>query len=626
MPLVLEGKQLHNQILKLGFGSEIIIQTSLVNMYGFFGELECMQQVFDETPQRDLVMWNSVVAAYSQHNFPYMALAVASAMAREGLRLNGSSVVSLLSACSFLKAIRKGKEVHGYVIRGQLVDNHDVFVYNALISMYSRCGVLSSARRIFQTMPMKNVVSWTSMINCYSDNDHLKEAFWLFDQMESEKIKPDEITILGVISMSSKFRSFKIAEWIDRYVERNGFRSTGSIAMLNALMDMHAKCGNIKKACEIFDGMEQKSLMSWTTIIHGLAMHSDGKQALAMFSQMQREGCKPDGVVFLNILSACSHAGMVDEARNCFNSMVNDYHMKPRMEHYGCMVDLLCRAGLVSEAFEFVQTMPDKPDTMIWRMLLGACQGQGDGSLARRIMNQLREIGPKNSRDYGLLSNLYAAMDEWDNVKEIRREMKEKGVIKEDPGSSSIENILLFCNGGKAGEFTLANLCQATESLPAVKYGRKAVNLPMTVPDKTRVLDRYVCSIFKASVPYQVQPSMIQVISTRAREIASHPENMNRKTIRMVVHLTIGDYMLQFVRTKSISIEELERVKIEGCGKQCVICLEEMQCGSEAIRMPCSHEYHESCIVKWLKMSLLCPLCRFEMSANPHDKLFVASF
>ncbi|KAM0982619.1 hypothetical protein FF2_015276 [Malus domestica] len=439
MPLVLEGKQLHNQILKLGFGSEIIIQTSLVNLYGFFGELECMQQVFDETPQRDLVMWNSVVAAYSQHNFPYMALAVASAMAREGLRLNGSSVVSLLSACSFLKAIRKGKEVHGYVIRGQLVDNHDVFVYNALISMYSRCGVLSSARRIFQTMPMKNVVSWTSMINCYSNNDHLKEAFWLFEQMESEKIKPDEITILGVISMSSKFRSFKIAEWIDRYVERNGFRSTGSIAMLNALMDMHAKCGNIKKACEIFDGMEQKSLMSWTTIIHGLAMHSDGKQALAMFSQMQREGCKPDGVVFLNILSACSHAGMVDEARNCFNSMVNDYHMKPQMEHCGCMVDLLCRAGLVSEAFEFVQTMPDKPDTMIWRMLLGACQGQGDGSLARRILSQLREIGPKNSRDYGLLSNLYAAMDEWDNVKEIRREMKEKGVIKEDPGSSSIE-------------------------------------------------------------------------------------------------------------------------------------------------------------------------------------------
>ncbi|KAM1737347.1 hypothetical protein ACFX12_015580 [Malus domestica] len=130
---------------------------------------------------------------------------------------------------------------------------------------------------------------------------------------------------------------------------------------------------------------------------------------------------------------------MVDEARNCFNSMVNDYHMKPQMEHCGCMVDLLCRAGLVSEAFEFVQTMPDKPDTMIWRMLLGACQGQGDGSLARRILSQLREIGPKNSRDYGLLSNLYAAMDEWDNVKEIRREMKEKGVIKEDPGSSSIE-------------------------------------------------------------------------------------------------------------------------------------------------------------------------------------------
>ncbi|KAB2603835.1 E3 ubiquitin-protein ligase RNF181-like [Pyrus ussuriensis x Pyrus communis] len=163
---------------------------------------------------------------------------------------------------------------------------------------------------------------------------------------------------------------------------------------------------------------------------------------------------------------------------------------------------------------------------------------------------------------------------------------------------------------------------------------------PLSFKEQCHVLTESITSwsvisnmLSQASVPYQVQPSMIQVISSRAREIASHPENMNRKTIRMVVHLTTEQEQLSedhdqtlVPRTKGTPIEELERVKIEGCGKQCAICLEEMQCGSEAIRTPCSHEYHESCIVKWLKMSLLCPLCRFEMSANPHDKLFVASF
>ncbi|CAL9031238.1 unnamed protein product [Prunus brigantina] len=438
MPIVLEGKQLHNHILKLGFVSEIIIQTALLNMYGVFGELRYMQQVFDETPQRDLIMWNSIVAAYAQHNFPYKALAVASAMASDGLRLNGLSVVSLLSACSSLQAFRQGKAVHGYAIRGHLLDNHDVFVYNALVSMYSKCGVLSNASRVFQMMPIRNVVSWTSMINGFSENNYLKEALALFEEMKAKNIRPDEVTILGVISMSSKLQSFKLGEWIDHYIERNGFR-TGSIAMSNALMDMHAKIGNIKKACQIFVGMPEKSLVSWTTIIQGLAMHGLGRLALAQLSQMQKEGFKPDGIVFLNILSACSHAGMVDEGRKCFNSMINDFHMKPWMGHYGCMVDLLCRAGLVSEAFEFVQNMPDKPDTIIWRMLLGACQAQGDASLASQIMNHLHDTGPKSSGDYGLLSNLYAAMAEWDNVKEIRKEMKEKGVVKQDPGSSSIE-------------------------------------------------------------------------------------------------------------------------------------------------------------------------------------------
>ncbi|KAF3437750.1 hypothetical protein FNV43_RR20506 [Rhamnella rubrinervis] len=435
MQAILEGKQMHGQCFKLGFASEIIVQTVLLSMYSLFGELACMQQVFDETPHRDLVMWNSILAAYAQNNFPYQTLAFTRAMVSSGVRLNGVSLVSVLSSCSSLKAIQEGKEIHGYVIRNLIY--MDVILYNAFINMYSKCGSLSNAERIFQMMPIRNVVSWTSMIDGYRYNNCLIEAIHLFKGLECENIRLDEVTMLCIISMCAKPGSFELVDWIDHHVEKNGI-GKGSITISNALMDMHAKCGNIQKACQIFNGIVEKTLVSWTTIIHGLAMNGQGKPAFLRFCQMQREGYKPDKIVFLSVLSACSHTGMVDEGLKCFSSMINDYHINPLMEHYGCIVDLLCRAGLINEAFEFVKNMQDKPDTIIWRMLLVACRSQRDISLAKQIMHYFNEMGPENVEDYGLLSNLYAMVDQWDNVEEIRKEMKVGRMVKKLPGYSAI--------------------------------------------------------------------------------------------------------------------------------------------------------------------------------------------
>ncbi|PON93652.1 Tetratricopeptide-like helical domain containing protein [Trema orientale] len=434
---VFEGKQIHAQKCKLGFSSEVIVQTALINMYGLFGEVVYVQQVFDETPQRDVAMWNSVLAAYAQHNFAYHALVYARAMVDSGLRLNVVSIVSVLSACSSLMALREGKVVHGYLIRN--FTDIDVLLYNALIDMYSKCGCLVNAYRIFRMMPMRNVVSWTSMMNGYSHSNLFDEALSLFQEMERENVRPDEITILSIVSVCSKLGSFELGEWIDNYIKKNGFEKGRSITMSNALMDMYAKCGNIMKACQVFDGMMEKTLVSWTTIIHGLAMHGYAIPALLRFSQMQREGFKPDGIVFLSILSACSHAGLPNEGHKCFNSMTKDYRMKPGMEHYGCMVDILCRAGLVNEALELVRSMPEKPDMIIWRTLLAGCRNQGDISLANEVSTHLNEIRPKNSEDYGLLSNLYAVAGQWESVKEIRKDMKIRRVMKLDPGCTSIE-------------------------------------------------------------------------------------------------------------------------------------------------------------------------------------------
>lgn len=435
MHAILEGKQIHGQSHKLGFSSEVIVQTDLLSMYSLFGELTCMQQVFDETLHRDLVMWNSILAAYAQHNLSYQALAFTHSMVSRGVRLNGMSLASVLLSCSSLKTLQEGKAIHGYAIRN--LTDMDITLCNAFIDMYSKCGSLLNAKRIFQTMPIRNKVSWTSMINGYGYHNCLNEALQLFRSMECQNIRPDEVTMLCIVSMCAKSGSFELGDWIDHYVENNGI-GKGSISMSNALMDMHAKFGNIKKSCQIFNGIAEKSVVSWTTIIHGLAMHGHGKPALLRFCQMEREGYKPDGIVFLNILSACSHAGMVDEGLKCFSLMINDYHITPSMEHYGCIVDLLCRAGLISEAFEFVKNMQDKPDTIIWRMLLVACRSHGDISLAEHIIKYFNEMGPENVEDYGVLSNLYAMVDQWDNVKEIRKGMKVKGIVKKFPGYSAI--------------------------------------------------------------------------------------------------------------------------------------------------------------------------------------------
>ncbi|OVA14448.1 Pentatricopeptide repeat [Macleaya cordata] len=436
LPGVVEGEEIHGQILKMGFVSEIITVTSLLQMYGLFDNLKSARQVFEETPQRDIVLWNALVALYVQRDYTHMALLVSRSMVNENVRPNEVTAVSILMACSCLRSLREGKQVHSYMLKN--LANLDLIVYNSLIGMYSKCHCLFSARRVFERMPIRNVVSWTTMINAYSDYNYMDEALALFRKMDSENVKPDEITMLGVVSMCSKIGSFEFAEWIDDYVRQKGFKED-SVCMANALMDMHAKCGNIKKACEIFDLQEEKTVVSWTTLIQGLAIHGHGLPALTRFCQMLREGLKPDECVFLSVLSACNHTGLVDEGRKFFRSMVEDHEMTPWMEHYGCMVDLLCRAGLVTEAFEFMEGMPVSPDVIMWRMLVGACRNQGNIGLANRIMNRLLELEPEDGGNYILLSNLYATIGEWDNVKRVRKEMEIRGISKSDPGSSFIE-------------------------------------------------------------------------------------------------------------------------------------------------------------------------------------------
>ncbi|CAL9066954.1 pentatricopeptide repeat-containing protein At4g38010-like [Musa acuminata AAA Group] len=432
---VVVGKQVHAQVAKLGFQAEVVTQTALLKMYGMFGDLDAAEKVFDETPQRDLVQWHALLAAYSQRNRPCGTMKTAQRMVNESVMPNEVGFVSIISACSQRKALPEGKRWHGYAIKNLAV--LDTFVHNVLIDMYAACGCLSDAYNVFKNLRNKNTVSWTSMINAYGDNDHPNEALDLFEEMEAVGERPDEVMMLAVVSICTKLGRSDIGEWIHEYVERCGFGE--SVRVANALIDMHSKCGNMEKACSTFDRMTRRTLVTWTAMIQGLAMHGHGRAALTRFSQMQREGFRLDEVVVLIMINACSHAGLVEEGKHFFRSMAEEHGMEPWMEHYGSMVDLLCRAGLVNEALDFVMNMPLKPDAVIWRTLVAACRNQGNMNLAAEVLDCMMEMEPEDSGNYVLKSNLHAMIGDWDSVQEVRSSMSCKKVAKTQPAHSYVQ-------------------------------------------------------------------------------------------------------------------------------------------------------------------------------------------
>lgn len=263
------------------------------------------------------------------------------------------------------------------------------------------------------------------------------EAIMVFRRMQLENVKPDEIAILAVLSACADLGALHLGEWIHNYIEKHKMRKI--VPLYNSLIDMYAKSGNISKALQLFGNMKHKTIITWTTMIAGLAFHGLGKEALHVFSCMEKEGrVKPNEVTFIAILSACSHVGLVELGRDYFKSMRSKYGIEPKIEHYGCMVDLLGRAGHLQEAKELVRMMPFEANAAIWGSLLAASTRCGDAELAAEALRHLILLEPHNSGNYSLLSNTYAALGRWGESRMVRKVMRDTGVAKV-PGISFIE-------------------------------------------------------------------------------------------------------------------------------------------------------------------------------------------
>ncbi|CAN1828311.1 Pentatricopeptide repeat-containing protein At2g02980, chloroplastic [Linum perenne] len=435
--------QAQSHIIKSGLTNNPLVLTKFAATSGELKAIDYASSFLfspeSDTRLYDAFLFNTVIRAYARSTIDSKsgALSMYGLMLEYGVLPNRYTFPFVLKACAGIPDLNSGKSVHGSVLK--LGFDDDVHVRNTLVHMYCCDGEgIDSARKVFDEMPKSDCVTWSAMIGGYARLKMSTEAILLFRQMQSDGIRPDEITMVAVLTACTDLGSLELGRWVESCIEKEKIEKNSEL--YNALIDMFAKCGDVDKAINLFRNMNggSRTVISWTSVIVGLAMHGRGLEALSLFEEMVDNGVNPDGVVFIALISACTHSGLVDRGRECFDSMERKFKMEPKIEHYGCMVDMFCRAGKVKEAFEFVREMPIEPNPIIWRTLINACRSHGELKLGEEISAQLIRNDPMYESNYVLLSNIYAKMSDWEMKRSVREVMEKKG-MKKIAGSTVIE-------------------------------------------------------------------------------------------------------------------------------------------------------------------------------------------
>ncbi|KAJ7541471.1 hypothetical protein O6H91_10G061300 [Diphasiastrum complanatum] len=412
------SKQLHCDIIRSGFESDVIVGTTLVDMYAKCGCIEDARNVFIKIDKRDVVSWTAMIAGYAQQGLGMEALGLYEQMKHEGMQPDNVTYVALLNACASSAALEQGKQLHSDIIRSGF--ESDVTVGNTLVNMYAKCGSIEHAREVFNNMHERNVASWNAMIAGYAQRGFGKEAFTLYEQMKQEGVLTNDVVFVVLIKACASIAALEQGKQLHSDIIKTGFES--NVYVNSALVDMYAKCGCIEDAREVFDNMRERDVVSWNGMIAGYAQQGLGQEALTLLEQMQREGTKPNEATYASVLSACSHCGLVDEGRHLFDSMCKDHGLTPTVDHYACMVDLLGRAGCLADAETLINEMPIQPDPVVWMTLLGAARNHGHVDIGRRAFDSVLKLEPENAAAHVLLSNIYAAAGRKDEVPQIRNE------------------------------------------------------------------------------------------------------------------------------------------------------------------------------------------------------------
>ncbi|KAJ9128604.1 hypothetical protein P3X46_034713 [Hevea brasiliensis] len=431
---VLLGRAVHALAIKACFDRRITFANTLLDMYSKCGDLHDAILVFEKMGERSVVSWTSLIAGYAREGLSEGAIRLFQKMKSEGVRPDIFTISTILHACACNGSLEDGKDVHNYIKGNDIQSN--LFVCNSLMDMYAKCGSMEEANSVFLKMPMKDIISWNTMIGGYSKNGHPNEALGLFVAMLQE-LKPDGRTIACILPACASLAALDRGREIHGFILRNDCFSDQHVA--NALVDLYVKCGALALARLLFDMILTKDLISWTVMIAGYGMHGFGKEAIAAFNEMRQAGIEPDEVSFISILYACSHSGLLNEGWILFNIMQHECSIAPKLEHYACIVDLLARTGKLSMAYQFIKSMPIEPDATIWGALLCGCRIHHDVKLAEKVAEHVFELEPENTGYYVLLANIYSEAEK----------IGGRG-LKKNPGCSWIEvkgKVHIFVSG-----------------------------------------------------------------------------------------------------------------------------------------------------------------------------------
>ncbi|KAL0003761.1 hypothetical protein SO802_011322 [Lithocarpus litseifolius] len=429
-----QGKWVHGYVIKNGIEFNSFLATALLDMYVKCGDVRDARSVFDELSVIDLVSWTAMIVGYAQCGHPSEALKLFMDEEWVDILPNSVTASSVLSACGQLGNLDLGRSVHGLGIKLGL---GDPTVRNTLIDMYAKCHAVRDARYIFEAVMVKDVITWNSMISGYSQVGSAYEALELFHQMISDSISPDAVTLVSVLSACASLSALGVGSSLHAFSIKEGLQSS-SVYVGTALLNFYAKCGDVKSARIVFDGMAEKNSITWSAMIGGYGMQGDGSGSLALFSDMLKENLELNEVIFTTILSACSHTGMIGEGWRCFNFMCRDYNFVPSMKHYACMVDLLARAGRLEEALDFIENMPIQPEVSVFGSFLHGCGLHGRFDLGEVAIRKMLELHPNEACYYVLMCNLYASDGRWSQVNQVRELMKQRG-LRKSPGCSQVE-------------------------------------------------------------------------------------------------------------------------------------------------------------------------------------------
>ncbi|GFS44671.1 pentatricopeptide repeat (PPR) superfamily protein [Actinidia rufa] len=428
---------IHAKIIKHGLAFDNTVCNATITSYSECGSIADANKMFvSSISTRDLVTWNSMLAAYVAHNQGLLAFKLFQEMLDLGFKPDIYTYTSTISACFEDAHQNLGKSMHALVIKTGL--EQSISISNSLITMYLKSNkrYVEDAMQIFESMVVKDNVSWNSVLTGFSQYGLSEHALVFFKKMRSGPLELDHYAFSAVLRSCSDLATLQFGQQVHALALKSSFEANDFVA--SSLIFMYSKCGIIEDARKSFEATPKDTSITWNSIIFGYAQHGQGKAALDLFTLMRDSKVKVDHITFVAVLTACSHIGLVEEGRSILEYMESDYGIIPRMEHYACGIDLFGRAGRLDLAKALIESMPFEPDARVWKTLLGACRTCGDIELATQVASCLLELEPEEHCTYVLLSNMYGHLKRWDEKASVKRLMRERGVKKE-PGCSWIE-------------------------------------------------------------------------------------------------------------------------------------------------------------------------------------------